>query len=313
MGELSQTIGKKLENFGNTLFANLGWEMLAQDLPIDCTRSTHKSPTAKSGEKKTHGIDILQSFYNPFSARKEAVIIECKNHQWKDFIPSNLNQWIEELLNTMECASTSPKAAPYLTDTTLTTGILLFNSSDNLYDYVKATDTLKKITIPRRRTPTMLYLADTGRLEKWFSLNNEITRIKEQNKEHNFGIIYPSVSGSQWDRQNIITPSYLFSDYIFAGYTKINEHENGTEKVDVKAVFFFDTISEDSMLYLLNMINVLQFESRTERKQEVHIYFFPEKADDKKLIEDYFTKIVLQSKPQYQIRILDNRRLSPVT
>lgn len=32
MGELSQTIGKKLENFGNTLFANLGWEMLAQDL-----------------------------------------------------------------------------------------------------------------------------------------------------------------------------------------------------------------------------------------------------------------------------------------
>ena len=111
MGELSQTIGKKLENFGNTLFANLGWEMLAQDLPIDCTRSTHKSPTAKSGEKRTHGIDILQSFYNPFSARKEAVIIECKNHQWKDFIPSNLNQWIEELLNTMECASTAPKAA----------------------------------------------------------------------------------------------------------------------------------------------------------------------------------------------------------
>ena len=110
MGELSQTIGKKLENFGNTLFANLGWEMLAQDLPIDCTRSTHKSPTAKSGEKKTHGIDILQSFYNPFSARNEAVIIECKNHQWKDFIPSNLNQWIEELLNTIECASTSPKA-----------------------------------------------------------------------------------------------------------------------------------------------------------------------------------------------------------
>lgn len=145
MGELSQTIGKKLENFGNTLFANLGWEMLAQDLPIDCTRSTHKSPTAKSGEKKTHGIDILQSFYNPFSARNEAVIIECKNHQWKDFIPINLNQWIEELLNTIECASTSPKAAPYLTDTTLTTGILLFNSSDNLYDHVKATDTLKRL------------------------------------------------------------------------------------------------------------------------------------------------------------------------
>lgn len=287
--------------------------MLAKDLPIDCTRSTHKSSTAKSGEKRTHGIDILQSFYNPFSARKEAVIIECKNHQWKDFIPSNLNQWIEELLNTMECASASPKVAKYLTDTTLTTGILLFNSSDNLYDYARAIDIIKKITIPRRRAPTMLYIADTGRLERWFSLNNEITRIKQESKEHNFGIIYPSVGGSQWDKRDIITPSYLFSDYIFASYTKLNEHQNGTEKVDVKAVFFFDTISADSMLYLLNMINVLQFESRTERKQEVHIYFFPEKADDKKLIEECFTGIVLQSKPQYQIRFLDNRRLSPVT
>lgn len=313
MGELSQTIGKKLENFGNNLFANLGLELLAQNLSIDCTRSTHKSLTAKSRKKKTHGIDILQSFYNPFSARKEAVIIECKNHQWKDFSPRNLNQWIEELLNTMECASTSPKAAQYLTDTTLTTGILFFNSSDNSYDYEKATDTLKKITVPRRRTPTMLYLADTGRLEKWFSLNNEITRIKQQNKDHNFGIIYPSIGGSQWDKQDVITPGYLFSDYIFAGYTKLNNHPNGTEKVDVKSVFFFDTISEDSMLYLLNMINVLQFEARAERKQEVHIYFFPEKADDNTLISDYFKKIVLKSKPQYQIRFLDNRRLSPVT
>ena len=102
MGELSQTIGKKLENFGNVLFQNLGWELLTQDLPIDCTRSTHKSSSSKSGERKSHGIDILEKFYNPFTARNEAVIIECKNHQWKDFIPSNLNLWVEELLNTTE-------------------------------------------------------------------------------------------------------------------------------------------------------------------------------------------------------------------
>ena len=70
MGELSQTIGKKLENFGTVLFDNLGWELLTQDLPIDCSRTTHKSATSKTGEKRTHGIDILQEFYNPFTARK---------------------------------------------------------------------------------------------------------------------------------------------------------------------------------------------------------------------------------------------------
>ncbi len=312
MGELSQRIGKKLENFGDILFTNLGWELLTQDLPIDCTRSAHKSATAKSGQKRTHGIDILESFYNPFTRRNEAVIVECKNHQWKDFVPSNINLWIEELLNTIECASTSATVAPYLRDTVLTCGILLFNSSDNLYDRQRAIKTLKNVEIPRRRTPTMLYLADTGRLEKWFSLNNEISRIKQSNKDHNFGIIYPSICGSEWDRKDIIIPSYLFSDYILAGYTKIIEHENGSDKVDIKAVFCFDVISEDSMLYLLNMINTLQIESRTERRQEIHIYFFPEQIDDRQRIEDCFNKIIKTRKPSFKINFLDNRRLSPV-
>lgn len=313
MGELSQTIGKKLENFGNTLFDNLGWELLSQDLSIDCTRNTHKSQSSKSGEKKTHGIDILQKYYNPFTAREEAVIIECKNHQWKDFIPSNLNKWMEELLNTFECASTSPVVAPYINDTILTTGILLFNSSDNQYDFEKARNTLKKVEIPKRRTPVPLYLADTLRLEKWYSMNVEITRIKEQNRDSNFGIIYPSVSGSQWDKRDVITPSYLFSDYVFAGYTRLHEDNEGTRKIDVKAIFCFDLVTESSMLYLLDMINDLQLESHNERKQEVHIYFFPEKPDDSRWFSDCFKKYVLPKKPDYQIKFLDNRRLSPVT
>lgn len=312
MGELSQTIGKKLENFGNILFANLGWELITQDLSIDCTRSAHKSVTAKSGIKKTHGIDILQSFYNPFTVRKEAVIIECKNHQWKDFIPCNVNQWIEELLNTIECAGASSKVSPYINDIALTTGILLFNSSDNIYDYDKAQQTLSSINIPRRRTPIMLYLADTGMLEKWFALNNEITRIKSSNQDNNFGIIYPSIGGSPWDMQPIILPSYLFSDYILSAYTKTNVHENGTEKVDVKAIFCFDTVTDDSMLYLLNMINELQIEAHGERKQEVHIYFFPKKPDDNKRMSDCFAKVVMKEKPAFHIMFLDNRRLSPV-
>lgn len=312
MGELSQTIGKKLENFGNMLFENLGWELLTQDLSIDCTRNTHKSPSSKSGQKKSHGIDILESFYNPFTARNEAVIVECKNHQWKDFIPINLNVWVDELLNTIECASASPKVTPYLSESTLTTGILLFNSSDNTYDYEKAQKTLSQITIPKRKTPTMLYVADTGRLEKWYALNTEISKIKDTNNNHNFGIVYPSIGGSQWDRQPIITPSYLFSDYVFSVYTKTYEHANGTEKVDVKAIFCFDIVNEASMLYLLDMINDLQFESRTERKQEIHIYFFPEKNDDSQRIEDCYNRVIKSKKPSFQLKFLDNRRLSPV-
>jgi hypothetical protein len=312
MGELSQTIGKKLENFSSDLFTDLGWELLTHDLPIDCTRPTHKSATSKSGEKKTHGIDILQGFYNPFTNRKEAIIIECKNHQWKDFIPSNVNKWVDELLNTIECAATSPKVAPYIVDTTLTSGLLLFNSSDNIYDFNKVQEVLSEVVIPRRRIPTVLYLADTGKLEKWFALNVEISNIKKSNPDHNFGVIYPSIGGSRWDRQPIITPNYLFSDYILSVYTKTYNHENGTEKVDVKAIFCFDPVADDAMLYLLDMINSLQYEAHSERKQEIHVYFFPETADDRIRIRECFTKMISNEKPTFKIEFLVNRRLSPV-
>ena len=160
----------------------------------------------------------------------------------------------------------------------------------------------------------MLYLADTGRLEKWHALSSEIEIIKTSNKNHNFHIIYPSIGGSSWDMKPIITPSYLFSDYILSTYTKdLEDEDGGTRKIDVKAIFSFDEITDDSMLYLADMVNKLQLEAHTQRKQEIHIYFYPEKSEDRERISSCFNKIILASKEKnYKIKFLENRRLSPV-
>lgn len=310
MGELSQAIGKKLENFGSVLFENLDWEILAQNVQFDCTRTQHKN--IKEDSKRTHGIDILQGYANPFTGRKEAIIIECKNHLWSDFIPSKLNIWVEELANTIECAATSPVVVPHLTDYTLVGGILLYNSSDNLYEADRALKNISQVIVPRRRISSMLYLADTNRLEKWYSLNQEISKIKLENKDHNFGIIYPSIGGSSWDRCSVITPSYLFSDYILSTYTKIEEMHDGTRKVDVKAIFCFDKINDDSLIYLRDMINELQLESRGDRKQEVHIYIYPETTNEIDYIKECFDRLIGKDSPLFKMQLLDNRRISRV-
>ena len=159
----------------------------------------------------------------------------------------------------------------------------------------------------------MLYVADTNRLEQWYSLNQEISMIKSNNKEHNFGIIYPSIGGSSWNRTSVLTPSYLFSDYILSAYTKIEETYNGTNKVDVKAIFCFDKISDDSLIYLCDMINELQLESRSDRKQEIHIYFYPESQNEIGQIKDCFSRLLSKEKPSFELKLLDNRRLSRVS
>lgn len=312
MGELSQSIGKKLEGFGSELFSNLSWEVLAQNLSIDCSRQSHKSATSQSGKKKTHGIDILHGFDNPFAGRREAVIVECKNHKWSDFIPSNLDIWLEELVNTIECASSSTQVASCLSDHVLTTGILLFNSSDNLYDAKRAIENISKVNLPRRRNPIMIYLADPNKIDKWNSLSNEIGKIKTENAEHNFGLIYPSIGGSSWQRIPTITPSYLFSDYIISAYTTTRESYGDTKKIDVKAIFCFDKLNEDAILYLKDMINSLQLEARSDRQQELHVYFYPESADEIGFIRDCFTRLLGKEKPNYICKLLNNRHLSPV-
>ena len=307
MGELSQRIGKKLEHYGNSIFEHLEWKILAQDVQIDCIRAAHKN--AKSSDKKTHGVDILAGYYNPFTKRQEAFIIECKHREWSNFIPSNLSLWVEELCNTIECASTSPALTTYLEEYTLIGGILLYNSSDNIYEMERALKSISQIKVPRRRHPLMIYLADNSRLEKWYSFNAEIAKIKQNSIENSFGIIYPSIGGSTWDRSPVVTPTYLFSDYILASYIKSATNQGVTTKVDIKALFCFEHVTDDSLKYLQDMINELQLESRSDRYQEVHFYFYPETDIDH--IKDSFSKM-FAGKDTFKYYLMDNRRLSRI-
>ena len=308
MGELSQRIGKKLEHYGNSIFEHLDWKILAQDVQIDCIRTAHKN--AKSSDKKTHGVDILAGYYNPFTKRQEAFVIECKHREWSNFIPSNLSTWVEELCNTIECASTSPILTTYLEEYTLIGGILLYNSSDNKYETERALNSISQIKVPRRRHPLMIYLADNSRLEKWHSFNAEIAKIKQNSVENSFGIIYPSIGGSTWDRSPVVTPTYLFSDYILASYIKNVTDQNSTTKVDIKALFCFEHVTDDSLKYLQDMINELQLESRY-RYQEVHFYFYPETEQDIDHIKESFTKM-FANKKTFKYFLMDNRRLSRI-
>lgn len=304
MGEDSGKIGDKLEKYASAIAIKFGWEVLAENIEIPCIRSTHKN--IKNSDKRTHGVDRLVGYYNPFTKRKEAFIIECKHREWSQFIKSNLNSWIEELCNTIECASTSPKLKPYLGAYTLIGGILLYKSSDNKYEKERALNAISQINVPRRRNPLIVYLADNCRLDQWNSFISEITKIQKQSENSDFGIIYPSIGGSNWDRSPVITPTYLFSDYILASYIK---NKNTRDEVETKALFCFENVTDDSLNYLEDMVNVLQLESRLDREQIFDFYFYPQTEQDTDQIQEAFQK-KFSSKENFYLHLLDNRNIS---
>lgn len=305
MGELSKKNGAKLENFGEVLFQNLGWELLVQDFEINCINKNHKNK--KNKDKKTHGIDLLFKYKNPFNNRFEAIIIECKNRQWKEYTPANLNLWVDELLNTFECSCVSTELSSYLKNCTLVNSVLLFNSSDNEYTEERAIQNRVQINIPKRKIPTMLYVADTFMLEKWYALNKCITEIKKENISE-FKFIYPSINESEWTREDVIIPSFLFSDYIFSSHLQeVNLIPNQTNRMEYKNIFCFDKVSNDAVKYLKSMINELQLATHM-LNYKFNIYWYPEDCND---VE--FIKNLNNSKDMtYEYIPMDNRRISRV-
>lgn len=106
MGEQAAKIGKKLEGFGVNFFANLGWTELTQDKEIKCTRSSHK--------KKTHGIDLLCKFTNPYIAGNQGIVVECKNRQMGSITRATIEEWVKELINNIECAQSAPELVAHI-------------------------------------------------------------------------------------------------------------------------------------------------------------------------------------------------------
>lgn len=202
MGEHASKIGKKLEGFGEVLFANLGWIELARDKEIKCTRSSHK--------KKTHGIDLLCKFNNPYSTGNQGIIIECKNRQMSSITQATIEEWVKELINNIECAQSAPELADVdLANTTLNTGLLLIHANDT-FNSQKFYNYLSKISFPNRRNPINIFIAANDRISQWMSL---FAKIKTS-YHTGFTFIYPSINESNKTSQVSLTINGMYSKYL---------------------------------------------------------------------------------------------------
>lgn len=205
MGENASKIGKKLEGYGEKLFTGFGWNELARDTEIQCGRkSIHK--------KQTHGLDLLMSFYNPYLGSKQGIVIECKNRQMQSITQEEIDKWLVELINAIECAQSAPELIDIKTnDMNLNTGLLLVHANDifkkHLFDKY-----LSNLKVPSRRNPINIFIAGNEEINRWNSLRDKI----EKDYSQNFQFIYPSIEGSNMEMGKYITINQLYSKYVFA-------------------------------------------------------------------------------------------------
>lgn len=308
MGEQAVKIGKKLEGFGEQLFSGFGWTELTRDREIDCKRSSHK--------KKTHGLDLVMKFDNPYISNLQGIIIECKNRQMVSINQADIETWVKELVNSIECAQSSSQLSDLdLENTILNTGLLLVHANDN-FDANKFNKYLNSINVSSRRNPINIFIAGNDEIDQWNSLISFI----QGNFNDNFSFIYPSINGSTKTSNSTLCINALYSKYFFAQRTKlIPKTLDGVpynSPIRQAIMFSFDEVSKDSFRYMWSMFKYYQFEDCNE-----YVFvFYPRKADDVEFVKDNFIKslsvgintLPTETTQKIKLNFLTNRKLSPV-
>lgn len=302
MGEKSRSIGEKLEGFGQDLYSFFKWNELLRDKEIPCRRSTHKN-TDKS-KKKTHGIDLLHTCFDPYKNRRLAIITECKNYQWKSITDKKISEWIEELVNTIDCASVNEDISQYSEQFDIfNTGILLIHGNDgfnkdDFYGY------LQKVKYPSRRSPINIYIAGNDRIEQWIALNDYIN-VNYRHGEQIFKFVYPFIGENKYSEHDHITINHLFSRFIFARreYYKDDGFQKGKlshkEPCEQYIVFCFDTFSEEAYKYVCSMFKYFQF----EKAHEYVFCFYPQKEQDIEHVKKNFLNVLNKAEKHYSLDV----------
>lgn len=308
MGEQASSIGKKLEGFGENFLLNLGWIELAHDTEIKCTRTSHK--------KRTHGIDLLYKFDNPYTTTQQGIIIECKNRQMKSITKSEIEKWVKELINNIECAQSAPELSDIdLKNASLNTGLLLIHAND-AFDANKYYGYLHELHFSSRRNPINIFIAANDKISLWTSLFSKIK--SEYNK--NFSFLYPSINGYSKKVQKSITLNGMYSKYLFAQSTYTIQKVSGTNTYEEphtqNIMFFLDEISKDNFKYAWSMFKHYQLQG----EDQYVFVFYPQNKDDVDFVKEYFISTLKSGdKPitdtesqKIKLDFIDNRTLSPI-
>ncbi len=284
MGENSPKIGKKLESFSWDLFSLFNWKLKMNDKQINCTRSTHKNKDDK--EKKTHGVDVYFEYEDPYINRIQGVFVECKNRQWRSISSSNIEKWVDELINTMECASYNQELHGYYAENSdKNCGLLLINTNDGGFDKTKFYNYIENITNKNKRIPIKIFIAGNDMLNKWWAIDN----INATDYNRNLQYIHLSINNSRPLKNRCLSINHLFSKYIFCEFEYTKEYQEGTDKVtrtrNRLVIFCFDKICKESFTYLWSLCRFYQCEINYN---EYDICFFPESSIDTNIIKEDF-------------------------
>jgi hypothetical protein len=272
MPEEQQFQGNRWTTQTKAILTELGWRQRAtSNFDIPCyNKLLHKTGT--NDRKNSHGIDLMFSFQNPYSKSEQTVIVESKNRKWNGINTSSIQEFVDQLLMTIECARLHSDF--YNSENTdISTGLLMIWCNEPaLFREETYRNYLKKLKVPSKKRPIEIFIASNTEILRWCSLIEKVKELKTKFKDFQF--FYPGdhFSGGQTSplRLNHITLSHLFSDYIFAKSKELITLGEHNIAINVHHVFFFAEPTLEELNFMYSCLSRYQFEDA--EKLIIHLY-----------------------------------------
>lgn len=263
MGERQGVSGDFWTNKAVKLLADCGWQQRGADkVDFPCTVCRPKTTTH-------HGIDVVESYYNPFNGQDVGVLVETKNYAWDNMNRATIQEWVADLVKKMECI---PQAGEFVQlfnpdGIMFETGFLLvWCNTPEQYDWDKFVQRVRGVEIPRRNSNLRVFIASNREIEQWRSVVALRDALKKDYED--LAVFYPSVERSVLQRRDCFTLELMYSKYIFAKGT-------GKDRArDVQTSFVF--VFEPATLDALNFAYIAAKEFQLEDSEELRFFLYEE-------------------------------------
>ncbi|MGN4256655.1 hypothetical protein ACTFO4_25365 [Bacillus cereus group sp. MYBKT14-1] len=287
MSEEQQFQGDRWTTQTSNILKELGWIQKGDaNFDIPCfNKKIHKTGTAN--RKNPHGIDLLFDYFDPHKKRNLGVVVESKYRKWNGINPSNIQKFVDQLLMTVECASTNTQLKSLGSDNIRTGLLMIWCNEPELFNNQMFKDYLRNLKLQQRKNPIPIFVASNVEILRMCSLIDTVKGLKQDPNTESFSFFYPSdyFSGGQTPslRRDHINLTYMFSSYIFAKSRRTKHSRKGVELHEVNHVFFFATPTIEELNFMYTCIKKFQFEDA----DKLIIHFYGEQTEYRIEIKEF--------------------------
>lgn len=265
MSEEQSVLGNSWTKRSVMLLESLGWQ-LKGDTNIDIPCTIHH------GRTQPHGIDSFLTYFDPYQNCLIGVINETKHYAWDNITQTKVQEWVDNLIETLDCTPYSDEFAKRLNfdRAKVDTGLLLIWSHDR-FDPEKFYSYLKNLKIPRKMKSLRLYVLSNDQILKLYSISQTIKDILQDLKDsEKFDVYYPSYpETNSFKSSNFIGLEYFTSKFIFGKLIKIEKYPGGSRTKNITVVFYFDRLDYDCLSYMYLALRRFQL-----TEEEIWIYHY---------------------------------------